>query len=400
MRVSSPAGRLRVIPRRPMRLRPPAATTPVSGFSTFEKVVIANSAVIILDTLAGWWITQHDPETYHYLIDTSFIALAGVLGLAINFFLLRAAFAPLQGMLATIRAIVRGDVGARAVVPPHDADARILAQAFNAMLDELARLRDDSAASVLRAQEAERRQVALELHDQTGQNLTALALRTQAITQQLSGVSGPGAEQARAQVDRLQALIQQTLVDVQILSRQLRPPLLDDRGLEAALRWLARDGGERLGIQVQLRVRDFGSELGADERLSDEVETTLFRIAQECLTNAVRHGRAEQVWMILRKCADDIVLTIVDNGAGFAAAAAAVGPVGKTVADGASFHGIQRLGVGLEGMRERTRLLRGRFRVRSRPGAGCVVRAVVPIETPRFVAPRTAGGHAIAEARS
>src|SRR5579872_5079668 len=280
MSVHSLAGYLRDISWRPMRLRPPAPLVSFArGLSTFEKVVVANSAVIILDTLAGWWITQHDPETYHYLIDTSFIALAGILGLAINFVLLRAAFAPLRGIFTAIRAIAQGDVDTRAMVPPHDADARALAQAFNAMLDELARLRDESAANILHAQEAERRQVALELHDQTGQNLTALALHAQAIAQQLAGIPDPAAAHALAQVDRLNALTQQTLMDVQILSRQLRPPLLDDRGLEAALRWLARDGGDRLGVRVRLRMRGFESEQRGDERLSDEMETTLFRVA-------------------------------------------------------------------------------------------------------------------------
>ena len=400
MRVGSPAGRLRVMSRRPSRLRPPALMALAGGLSTFEKVVVANSAVIILDTLAGWWITQHDPETYHYLIDASFIALAGVLGLAINFVLLRAAFAPLQGMLATIRAIAHGDVGARAVVPPHDADAKALAQAFNAMLDELARIRDESASSVLRAQEVERRQVALELHDQTGQNLTALALHTQAIAQQLAGIPGAAAERTRAQLSRLQALTQQTLLDVQILSRQLRPPLLDDEGLEAALRWLARDGGDRLGIQIHLRVKGFASGPRDGTYLSDEMETTLFRIAQESLTNAVRHGLARQVWMILRKRKDDITLTVVDDGAGFAADM----PIMDTASsEGATEQGEQRLGLGLEGMRERTRLLGGRFRIRSTPGTGCIVRAVVPMRSPRAVAHRATGAtgrYVAAEARA
>src|SRR5579871_5075829 len=116
------------------------------SFTTFEKVIIANSGVILLGTLAGWWITQHNPETYHYLIDTGFIAFVALAGLAINFLLLRAAFAPLRGVLATIRAVERGDLEARAEASPSDADAEALARGFNAMLDGLASARYELAA--------------------------------------------------------------------------------------------------------------------------------------------------------------------------------------------------------------------------------------------------------------
>src|SRR5690348_9661206 len=79
-------------------------------FTTFEKVILANSVIIVLVTLAGWWITQHNPETYHYIIDTIFIALAAILGPTVNFLLLRAAFAPLHSVLKTIRAVESGDL--------------------------------------------------------------------------------------------------------------------------------------------------------------------------------------------------------------------------------------------------------------------------------------------------
>ena len=88
----------------------------IRNLSTFEKVIVANSCIILLDSAAGWWVTQHNPEPYHYLIDTAFIVLASVLGLAVNFVVLRAAFAPLHTVLATIRIVARGDVHARVTV--------------------------------------------------------------------------------------------------------------------------------------------------------------------------------------------------------------------------------------------------------------------------------------------
>jgi two-component system sensor histidine kinase UhpB len=344
-------------------------------FSTFEKVIVANSVIIILDTAAGWWITQHNPETYHYLIDTSFIALAALLGIVVNFALLRAAFAPLRNVLATLRAIERGDLDARVDTQASDADALALARAFNDVLDRLALARDDAAARVLRAQEEERRRVALELHDQTGQSLTALALHAEVIAQRLADDTSDAATQARAQATRLAGLVQQTLVEVQTLSRQLRPSVLDDLGLAVALRWLAEDARERLKVDVQVEVRgdeEGGISDGVSARLSEEVETALYRIAQESLTNAVRHGEARQVRVVLRQTATHVTLTLADNGHGFTPSTDDLSrPGGAAWARGR--------GLGLEGMRERARLLGGALTIRSRPGHGCLVRARVPL---------------------
>ncbi len=338
----------------------PRGTPWLRSFTTFEKVIIANSAVILLGTLAGWWITQHNPETYHYLIDTGFIAFVALAGLTINFVLLRAAFAPLRGVLATMRAVERGDLTARAEAYPNDADAAALARGFNAMLDRLEAARHEMAARVLQAQEEERRRVALELHDQTGQSLTALTLHAEAIAQGLSAAQSPEArERARLQAERLSALAQRTLAEVQALSRQLRPPMLDDLGLAAALRWLGEDASERLGVAVRVRLRS-----QEDERLPGEVETALFRIAQEAVTNAVRHGRARTVWIALRRLDGAVALTVADDGGGFAAQMAP-----------------SYSSMGLEGMRERARLLHGMLVLRSAPGRGCVMRARVPLFT-------------------
>jgi two-component system sensor histidine kinase UhpB len=372
--------------------------------STFERVIAANSVIIILDTVAGWWITQHNPETYHYLIDTSFIALAALLGLIVNFALLRAAFAPLHGVLATIRAVEQGDLGARARTRESDPDALALARAFNAMLDRLALARDDAAARVLRAQEEERRRLALELHDETGQSLTALTLHAEAIAQRLTSEQSAAARQARLQATHLATLAQRTLAEVQALSRQLRPPMLDDLGLVAALRWLAEDARERLGVQVQVCTRgvvdysvpeqeDSPRELAAQNgvgrraaqpnpkqlpatRLPTEVETALFRIAQESVTNAVRHGQARQVRSALRQTATRVTLVIADNGRGFDSPAGDLGLLGR----------LAQQGQGLQGMAERARLLGGTLSVRSWPGRGCVVRVAI-----RLPAEHTAG---------
>jgi two-component system sensor histidine kinase UhpB len=341
------------------------------GLSVFEKVIVANSVIISLGTLFGWWVTQHDPETYHYLIDTAFITLAVLVGLAINFMLLRAAFAPLREVMTTIRAVERGDLEARAAVSPLDADAEALARAFNGMLDQLNRQRDETAGRVLQAQEQERRRLALELHDQTGQSLTALSLHISAVAARLDGATSEAARQARTQLEQLNAVAESTLYEVQQLAKQLRPPLLDDLGLVAALRWLAQDGSDRLGTKVSMRLsgsvaRGAPAANSAAPRLPAPIETALFRIAQESLTNAVRHGHASRVAVLLRQTPTYVSLLVADDGDGFS-----VLPHQERFAGG---------GTGLDGMAERARLLGGHLAIRSRPGGGCAVRVSVPIE--------------------
>lgn len=127
------------------------------GLSIFERVIVANSAIIVLATVAGWWLTQHNAEVYHFIIDTTFIGLAALAGVVVNFIFLRAAFAPLRRVLTTIHVVEHGDLSARVDVRAGDADTATLARAFNGMLDRLAELRDEAAELTLRAQEEERR---------------------------------------------------------------------------------------------------------------------------------------------------------------------------------------------------------------------------------------------------
>ncbi len=352
-----------------------ASTPPSRRFSTFEKAVLANSAIIVLDTAAGWWLTQHNPETFHYVIDTSFIVLGVLLSLLINFALLRAAFAPLRSVMNTIGAVEEGDLDARVDEHSRDSDAVALARTFNAMLDELARARDDVADRVLRGQEAERRRIALELHDQTGQSLTALALHANAIAQRLDPCASPeSVALARSQAERLAHYAEQTLVEVQALARQLRPPLLDDLGIAAALRWLASSSAQSASVSVRVRGLDDAdtSEQSRDgaERLPPDMETALFRISQECLANALRHGAATRVRIALAAYETHVVLSVADDGRGFVP--------GSTPSMRLAPSPTREGGLGLAGMRERARILGGTCLVRSSPGHGCVVRVVVP----------------------
>jgi len=153
--------------------------------SLFEKVILVNSLVLVGEALAGLWVTSHNLEAHHYLIDTSFIVLATVLSVLINIVLLRASFRPLFNLLSTIRAVSAGKTHARALVTPSDSEIGELAQAFNSMLDRLEAARREQTMLILQAQEEERRRLALELHDESSQNLTALLIQAEVLHQSL-----------------------------------------------------------------------------------------------------------------------------------------------------------------------------------------------------------------------
>lgn len=205
--------------------------------------------------------------------------------------------------------------------------------------------------AVWRVQEDERRRLARELHDGVGQNLTALKHRLALMGSALP----PGADDLRAQLEASIALCSATLEDTRALSRLLRPPILDDLGLEAALRWLARSIGEAGGPEVEL-------DIGPLPALDDDIQTLLFRVAQEALNNAAKHAQARTARLRLAAHARVLELSIEDDGEGCDPALA-----------------MRSGGSGLGGMRERLRLYGGRLELRSAPGAGARLSATVPL---------------------
>jgi two-component system NarL family sensor kinase len=212
------------------------------------------------------------------------------------------------------------------------------------------------ARSVFRVQEDERRRIARELHDGIGQNLTA-------IKHQLAIIRA-GFQDESIQATKLDAclgLCTQTLEDTRQLSRLLRPQVLDDLGLEAALQWLVRSvTGDRL--RVELHVDPLPA-------LDPDLQTLLFRIAQEALNNVVRHAQARDAMLRLSQRAGLLQLTVWDNGVGFdAAQALRAGSAG--------------LAAGLSGMRERLRLHDGTLQLDSGGDNGTWLRASVPLPGP------------------
>jgi len=343
--------------------------------SLFEKVILVNSLLIIGGALACLWVTSYNLESHHYLIDTSFIVVITVISLLINVLLMRASFRPLFSLLRTIRAISIGQTGARASITTSDSEMSELASAFNTMLDRLEAMRREQAILILQAQEEERQRVALELHDESSQELTALLVHIEILSQALRTVPDTMTiqdlrEQFHAGFASLTNLAQKTLESLRTLALQLRPGVLDDLGLFAAFRWLAEDGRQRLKLAVDLHVDEEGFP-SLRRQAPALYETVLFRIAQESLTNVARHAHAQKVSISLQQDQKSIRLRIHDDGRGYTQI-----PKGHTGAHGdpSKLH----TGLGILGMRERAAAVGGTLIVTSHPGCGTTVEATLP----------------------
>lgn len=207
---------------------------------------------------------------------------------------------------------------------------------------------------LLQAQEAERRQIARELHDQIGQALTALKLNLQAL-------SGAANEQVRAErISDSIGIADHLLQQIRDMSLDLRPSLLDDLGLIPALRWYVDRQGQRSGLRIEFSTDRF------DNRFSPAVETTCFRVAQEALTNVFRHAGAASVRLELRRDGAELRLTVRDDGCGFDVSSAQ-----QRAKEGES--------VGLLGMQERVQLASGRLEIQSSAGSGTAISAWFPL---------------------
>jgi signal transduction histidine kinase len=232
-----------------------------------------------------------------------------------------------------------------------DEDVR-LAEAFASRaavaVDLSERVATDALRRVVGAQELERQRLARELHDETGQALTSILLGLKAIE------DAGSSDDAGAAARELRELVVTTLQDVRRLAVELRPKVLDDFGLVSALERLVETFGEQTGISVDLEPR-----IG-EGRLPLEIETTLYRITQEALTNVVKHARAKHVSIVLTRRDGLVSAVIEDDGRG-------IGSEGS------------REGLGLVGMRERVALVGGRLNVESSPGAGTTISIEVPI---------------------
>jgi len=203
---------------------------------------------------------------------------------------------------------------------------------------------------LVKAQEAERKSISRELHDQVGQVLTALRMEIGNV-EQLRETAGP---EFQEHVAAAKQLAEQTLRSVRDLAMGLRPSLLDDLGLASALKWQGREFTRHTGTPVDVQIE------GNLDRLSEDHRTCIYRVVQEALTNCARHAKATTIRVTLHASNDMLFLNVQDDGVGFSV---------KETAEP---------GLGLLGIEERVRELGGRVSIVSQPQKGTLLKAELP----------------------
>jgi len=217
-------------------------------------------------------------------------------------------------------------------------------------------LRGELLSKVIKAQEEERQRIARELHDQTGQALTYLLVGLKVAAE---------SKTPQKHLAELREIAAQTLAGIRDLARELRPSVLDDLGLVAALQRYLAGYGPKFGLETDFQAIGFSD----GERLLPEAEVAIYRIVQEALTNVAKHAQAKSVSVIVERRANTVVALVEDDGIGFRVADWLRPMPGQE----------QQRGLGLYGMQERAELLGGSLTVESSPGHGTTVRVEIPL---------------------
>ena len=316
------------------------------GVSLFSRVFVINAALFVAATLA----LALSPATVssELLVHEAVVLGVGVmLVLAVNLVLVRRTLRPLERLTTSMRTADLLRPRQRLPVAGGGPEVEALTAAFNAMLDRLETERRESGRRALDAQEQERRRLALELHDEVGQTLTGVVLG-------LDGLRQAVPDELNGRVETLQGVVREGAEHVREIARGLRPEALEEFGLRAALVSLLANVADTSGLGVH---RAIAAPLPA---LAPEVELVVYRIAQESLTNVVRHARATRVEVFLEHRTGALELRVVDDGNGI---------------DGAAVASAR----GLRGMHERAVYVGGRFGVRRMDPRGTEVCLRVPL---------------------
>ncbi|OON77269.1 sensor histidine kinase [Streptomyces tsukubensis] len=311
--------------------------------SLFWRIFLLNAAVLLAATglLLLGPVTVSTPVV---LTEALILAVGLAAMLSANAALLRVGLAPLERLN---RAMSTADLlrpGRRPTVAGHGEVAGLIT-AFNAMLDRLETERATSSARALSAQEGERKRVAQELHDEVGQTLTAVLL-------ELKSVAGQSPPDIAERLRQVQETTRDGLDEIRRIARRLRPGVLAELGLTSALASLASETPAGSGLRL---TRELEPGL---PRLGDEVELVIYRVAQEAVTNTVRHAGATRLDLRLLRVPRGVELVVRDDGDGLRGAGE---------------------GAGLRGMRERALLIGAELTVGRATGGGTEVRLRVPV---------------------
>jgi two-component system, NarL family, sensor histidine kinase UhpB len=326
------------VPERPRRRRYVPLLYRVAGVNVVLLAVAVGVTIVVLD--------PNRVSSFRVDAEGAALIVALLLVVAINVYLVRRIVAPVQALTALARRVDLADPGERMPVPAPASEAGELATTFNEMLDRLEAERREATGRVLAGQEAERLRIAQELHDQVGQELTAVLLG-------LARVQPRVPPNLSDDVEEVQRAVRGSLEDVRRIAIELRPEALDDLGLQSALAVLCERFTERFGLEVR---QQLGQQL---PELSPDAELVVYRVAQEALTNVARHSGAREADLILAPDTSGLTLTVSDGGTGL--------PEGHTP------------GTGIRGMRERAALIGANLTIDEDPMAGGTrVRLEVP----------------------
>jgi two-component system sensor histidine kinase UhpB len=324
-----------------------------------QKILYANSAIVILGAIAGTvitiWHVRTFPNDIHYELIALFVVAGVLLSVLINGWVLKQALVPLDRLQDAVDRVSTGQPGVRVTLGAIS-DERFdrLAATFNSMLD---RLEQDASElqqlsrRLIGAQEAERLRLARELHDEAAQGLTSLLVRLRL---------------AQRRVQELREITASALEDVRRVALDLRPTILDDLGLASALEWRVDEFNKESTVQSTVEVR------GMESRLPREIELALYRVGQEALSNVHRHAAATEVALRIVRTEEQVMLEVRDNGRGFS-------PQQQAHFDPES--ALPDHGIGLLGMRERVAAIGGELIILSAPGQGTTIRALAPTRT-------------------
>jgi two-component system sensor histidine kinase UhpB len=307
------------------------------------RIFAVNAVILVAAALA----LAFSPATVSFPIAaTEGIVLAvGLIAiLIVNLLLIRHALAPLARLARLMRSVDLLSPGQRLKVTGPE-EVRELGAVFNQMLERLERERRESGWTALTTQEAERKRVAQELHDEIGQALTAVMLQIGRLTRRAP-------DDLRDDLDEALETTRTSLDNVRRIARQLRPEALDDLGLVPALNALATSFGERTGLLIRRSLPESVPDVSA------EAELAIFRVAQESLTNAARHSYTTRIDLTLDAAKDRITLRVRDYGRGAPEL---------------------RGGNGIRGMRERALLIGADLALAPARGGGTEVTLRVPV---------------------
>lgn len=333
---------------------------PLLGVPIFYRVLIANSLIIFVGATGGTWLaSQLNTNSVYPMMLVAFITLGWLVSVILNFVLLQIAFRPLMDLRKVMSRVLAGERSERAPLTGFDRDADQFAQTFNMMLEAINEANRLRATQIMNAMEEERKRIARELHDETSQVLTSLLISLAILEESIT------TQEARDRIAETRTLAHRTLRAIRNLSIDLRPSALDDLGLLPALRWYIKEYQQKFSILVDFQA------VGFKERLSTEIETALYRIVQESLTNIARHAHAQNVSITLKEEADAVYATIIDDGRGFDPEQLQLHKVSGSG---------QERGWGLVGMHERAHLLEGSLTIESSAGKGTTVRTCIPLQ--------------------